>query len=75
MNIAIVTKTLALTGVTTHIMELTKNLTMMGHKVYLFSTGARDKESQANLALEPKFEKIGGIMINIPFPLQLTKTP
>lgn len=75
MNIAIVTKTLALTGVTTHIMDLAENLVEKGHNVFLFSTGVRDKENEANVALERKFKDVGGKVIFIPFSLKLRKNP
>ncbi|MGV1002109.1 glycosyltransferase family 4 protein [Empedobacter falsenii] len=68
MRIAIFSRVLFLSGVTTHIIDLTKELTVKGNKVFIFTSGAENIKSEANLQLIDKLKSVGGIIINIPFP-------
>lgn len=68
MRIAIFSRVLFLSGVTTHIIDLTKELTNKGNKVFIFTSGAENTKSTANIELVERLKSVGGIIINVPFP-------
>lgn len=69
MNIAILARVLFMSGVTTHIIDLTKQLNDKGHKVYIFTAGPEHPDNKANIILEQRLKDAGGKIISIDFPI------
>ncbi|MHA3058112.1 glycosyltransferase family 4 protein [Acinetobacter sp. ANC 5584] len=69
MNIALFSRVLFLSGVTTHIIDLSSELIKSGHSVYIFTAGPQMPKNEANIRLETKLKDTGAIIIHIPFPL------
>lgn len=68
MNIAILSRVLYLSGLTTHIIELSRELVQRGHNVYIFTSGPELSHSKANLKLIENLQNTGVAIIRIPFP-------
>lgn len=68
MNIAIFARVLFMSGVTTHIIDLTQQLTEKGHTVNIFTAGPEHPNNSANIVLEQRLKDAGGKIIYIPFP-------
>jgi glycosyltransferase involved in cell wall biosynthesis len=68
MRIAILARVLFLSGVTTHIIDLSKELINRGNEVFIFTSGPEFLESEANNGLLSKLEIIGAQIIKIDFP-------
>lgn len=68
MRIAILARVLFLSGVTTHIIDLSKELINRGNEVFIFTSGPEFLESEANNGLLSKLEIVGAQIIKIDFP-------
>lgn len=68
MNIAMFSRVLFLSGVTTHIIDLSNELIKKGNKVFIFTSGPQYPDNEANVRLMKRLEQIGAIIILIPFP-------
>ncbi|MDM1063537.1 glycosyltransferase family 4 protein [Empedobacter falsenii] len=68
MRIAILARVLFLSGVTTHIIDLSKELIESGHEVFVFTSGPEFAESEANVNLLNRLEVIGAQIVKIDFP-------
>lgn len=61
-------RVLFLSGVTTHIIDLSNELIKKGHKVFIFTSGPQYPDNEANVRLVEHLEQIGAIIVHIPFP-------
>src|SRR5690606_4494193 len=68
MRIAILARVLFLSGVTTHIIDLSRELIKMGNQVYVFTSGPEIPGSQANIDLVERLKSLGVIVVIINFP-------
>lgn len=68
MNIAIFSRILYLSGVTTHIIDLTEELIKKKHKVYIFTSGPEFPDKQINLDLQENLESLGAVILILPYP-------
>lgn len=68
MNIAIFSRVLFLSGVTTHIVDLSSELIKKGNKVFVFTSGAAQPANKANQELVNQLKEIGVVIVLIPFP-------
>ncbi|MFK5958370.1 MAG: glycosyltransferase family 4 protein [Lutibacter sp.] len=69
MKIAILSRVIFLSGVTTHLIDLSNEFIKRGHEVFLFTRGPEYPESQALVDLYNIFNEIGVTIINISYPL------
>lgn len=69
MNIALFSRVLFLSGVTTHLIDLSNELIKKGHNVYIFTAGAQNPNNEANVRLADRLEATGAKIIKINFPL------
>ncbi|PKQ43706.1 glycosyltransferase family 4 protein [Confluentibacter flavum] len=69
MNIAIFSRILYLSGVTTHIIDLTMELIKKRHKVYIFTSGPEFPDKQINLDLQQNLERLGAVIVILPYPI------
>lgn len=72
MNIALFSRVLFLSGVTTHLIDLSNELIKKGHNVYIFTAGAQNPNNEANVRLADRLEATGAKIIKINFPLTST---
>lgn len=72
MNIALFSRILFLSGVTTHLIDLSNELIKKGHNVYIFTAGAQNPNNEANVRLADRLEATGAKIIKINFPLTST---
>lgn len=72
MNIALFSRVLFLSGVTTHLIDLSNGLIKKGHNVYIFTAGAQNPNNEANVRLADRLEATGAKIIKINFPLTST---
>lgn len=73
MNIALFSRVLFLSGVTTHLIHLSNELIKKGHNVYVFTAGAQNPNNEANLRLVSRLEATGAKIIKVNFPLTSIK--
>ena len=72
MNIALFSRVLFLSGVTTHLIDLSNELIKKGHNVYIFTAGAQNPNHEANVRLADRLEATGAKIVKINFPLTST---
>lgn len=72
MNIALFSRVLFLSGVTTHLIDLSNELIKKGHNVYIFTAGAQNPNNEANVRLADRLEATGAKIVKINFPLTST---
>lgn len=68
MNIAIFSRVLFLSGVSTHIIDLSQELIKKGNKVFIFTSGPEYPNNKANVQLMDRLLEIGATIVKIPFP-------
>lgn len=69
MNIALFSRVLFLSGVTTHLIDLSDELVSRGHNVYIFTAGPENPNNEANVRLADRLEATGAKIVKINFPL------
>ena len=72
MNIALFSRVLFLSGVTTHLIDLSNELIKKEHNVYIFTAGAQNPNNEANVRLADRLEATGAKIVKINFPLTST---
>lgn len=72
MNIALFSRVLFLSGVTTHLIDLSNELIKKRHNVYIFTAGAQNPNNEANVRLADRLEATGAKIVKINFPLTST---
>ena len=68
MKIVLLSRVIFLSGVTTHLISLSKGLIDRGHQVYIITAGPENHESEVNVKLFQDLINIGVIPIIVPFP-------
>lgn len=68
MKILLLSRVIFLSGVTTHLISLSKGLVDRGHQVYIMTAGPQDPKSAANVKLYNNLIEIGVNPIIVPFP-------
>lgn len=71
MKVAMFSRVLFKSGVTTHIIDLTKEMILLGHQVFIFTAGAENPSDVANSLLVEQLKETGCTIVNIPFPLTM----
>lgn len=68
MKIVLLSRVIFLSGVTTHLISLSKGLIERGHQVYIMTAGPEDQDLEANVKLFQDLIDIGVTPIILPFP-------
>jgi glycosyltransferase involved in cell wall biosynthesis len=67
MNIAILARTIRLDGMSTHIIDLSKQLILKGHEVFIFTAGVQENKDEYH-ALEKRLLDTGAKIVKIIYP-------
>ncbi|HLF51192.1 glycosyltransferase family 4 protein [Flavobacterium sp.] len=69
MKIAILSRVIFLSGVTTHIIDLSSELIKKGHEVYVFTAGPQEPNNILYVEIFDRLKATGIKIVDIPYPL------